>query len=78
MSIGQHILNLLLPQSKAEVATNAIAGASVTTVIFPEWWPTQESLTHDLAIIYLAVSILWVAVQIGFKFYYGPKDDASN
>jgi len=78
MSIGQHIINFLLPPSKAEAATNAIAGASVTTVIFPTWWPSEESLTHELTIIYLAVSILWVAVNIGFKFYNGSKDDASN
>lgn len=69
MSIGQQILHLLLPQSKAaEAVTNTVAGAGVAQVILPPWWPSQESLTHDLAIIYLVASILWIVVQIGFKF----------
>lgn len=74
MNLGQHIFTLFLPQSKAEAITNGLAGAGVTQIVLPSWWPSDESLTHKLAIIYLAVSILWIVVQIGFKFYQRSND----
>lgn len=78
MSLSQHIMTLVLPQSKAEVVTNAVAGASVAPFILPAWWPSQESISHNLAIVYLVVSIIWVVVQVGFKIRNEMRDDRDD
>lgn len=56
-------LFIVVPQSKAEAATDAVAVGAISS---PLWLHQFTGIAQDLAVW---LGVLWLATQIGWKWY---------
>lgn len=64
--IGAHQVQDLLPQGRFEWVSDITA----TAAVFSPWWlPLLKETSEISAMLLPFLGVLWLLVQIGFKFY---------
>lgn len=65
-----HALQALAPQGGFEIVTDT---ASVVAIASPWWLPWLKETSEIAAYVLPIMGVLWLATQIGFKFYHQFK-----